>query len=83
MLADSLIKGVAKMPSVKNIIGGLIGGLIGVVTTPVIADSVYAAAGNESATNLSGAARTLFNLVPLIWVGVAVIGGIFISGMTD
>lgn len=67
------------MVSIKNIIGGLIGGLVGVVTTPVIADAVAGADGG----NLTGAANTLFTLVPLIWVGVTVIGGIFVSGLAD
>lgn len=60
---------------VKQIIGGLIGGLVGIVTTPVVADAV---AGSDGG-NLTGAANTLFLLVPLIWVGVTVVGGIFIG----
>lgn len=70
------------MANVRAIIGGLVGGLVAIVTTPTVADTVWAAAGNESATNLSGAARTLFNLVPLIWVGVTVIGGVFVGGIS-
>lgn len=67
------------MPGVKTFIGGLIGGLIGIVTTPVVADAV---AGNDGG-NLTGASATLFGLIPLIWVGVTVIGGLFMGASMD
>lgn len=73
------------MPSVSNFVGGLIGGLVGIVTTPIVADSVAVALGNGNAslTNLTGAPATLFALVPLIWVGVTVIGGAFMGGAME
>ena len=57
--------------NIKSIILSAVGVIVGISCVPIIWDAVY----NESAI-VTGTAATLLHLVPFIYVGAIVIGGL-------
>ena len=62
-----------------NLIGGFITIIIGVSLVPTVADQVESAVGNASATNVTGAAVTLTELVVLFYAIGIMSAGIAIA----
>ncbi len=71
--------------SLGRMMQGFITVIVGVSLIPTVADTIYAAAGNSSATNLSSSAASILELTTLFFaLGVMVAGvGIAVGGLAD
>jgi len=64
------------MVSIKGIIMAVIGVVIAVVLVPTIWDAIYTDAENSGVNSTTW---TLLKLVPLIYVGAVIIGGVVLA----
>ena len=59
---------------------GVIATVIGVSLTPTIWDAIYV---DAAAKGINGTAMTLLKLVPVVYVGAVIIGGILLATYGD
>jgi hypothetical protein len=68
------------MPSIKGIIMIVIGIVIALVLVPTIWDAVWSdARTTDAGLSVNGSSWSLLKLVPLIYVGAVVIGGVALA----
>jgi len=68
------------MASIRGVIMAVIGIVIAVVLVPTIFDSIWSDARNTDAgLQVNSTTWTLLKLVPLIYVGAVVIGGVVLA----
>jgi len=64
------------MASIKSVILGVITVVIGVTLTPTIWDAIYT---DAAASGVNSTTMSLLELVPFVYVGAVIIGGILLA----